>query len=936
MTDILLKDTLNMPKTNFSMKANILEKGPLRINHWDKIGLYSKIQKKNINNKKFILHDGPPFANGNIHIGTAMNKILKNIILMYKSMNGFYTPFIPGWDCHGLPIEHKVIKNSKENLNKLELRLKCKNFANKFIEEQKKDFINLGILADWKSLYKTMDKNYEYEVINLFANMIEKNLIYRSKKPVYWSIICQTTLAEAEIEYNNHIACAIYVSFRIPKTELYNINNLLLNEGYKYNFVIWTTTPWTLPANKAIALNPNEKYRLIYNYIDKEAYFVSSKRVSSFLKKCNLSEKIKLENEYNSDTFINVKYNNHFSNKLLPVILSSYVTNDTGTGCVHIAPGHGVEDYKIGLKFNLDIYSPINDQGYYINDGFIPNDLINVSVFDEKGNGFNNEANIKILNILKNKNVLLQTEKYNHSYPYCWRSKTPLILRAMNQWFIDLEKSNLRKNSLDAIKNIKWVPSWGKNRMKSFLSNRTDWCISRQRSWGVPLIIFFDKKGKAILDSKLIREIGNKIKEKGTDIWFKNSAKELLIGTSYEGYELEKSTDTLDVWIESGISHMILKNKKYFPADLYLEGSDQHRGWFQSSLFMSMINNNVAPYKEVITHGFILNQENLEKVSKSSGDNLKKYMNNFGPEIIRLWVSSENYTRDLPISENILNQVSRIYRIFRNTIKFQLGNIFDFEYNKEKIDVVNMTPIDKWILHKTNLLIESIIEDYNSYQIHKACHKLQYFCSVTLSSIYHDILKDRLYTYGPKWKFRKSSQTAIYYILNSLLSMLSPILSFTTDEAYSFLKENKEFINDSIYLQKFPSKNKNWNNFELYEEIEKILNLKKEINEKIEEYRNKKIIKKSLDCKLIINLSKNHNMYTILQKYKSYLPEFFIVSEVIIKENNITNNIKINIEHASGFKCARSWRWVKKLFLVKDFGKVSMRCKMALKDKYNI
>lgn len=926
---LALKDTLNLPETDFPMRANLVERESIEFKRREDNGLYKKILEKNRKKPVFILHDGPPFTNGDVHIGTALNKILKDTILRYKSMRGFRTPYIPGWDCHGLPIEHKVAKElqeKKKELDTLSLRKACATFSNNYIELQRAQFKRLGVLADWEQEYKTMDPSYEASILRTFASFVEQGLVYRSKKPVYWSIPCATALAEAEIEYQEHVSPSVYVKFPVPNAENYGFS-------FPLSIVIWTTTPWTLPSNMAIAVHPKLKYVEIY-YQD-QTFLVAEELAEKFIKTCKLEGAYRHKLHDGKD-LEGLKAHHPFIDRESPVILADFVTTETGTGCVHIAPGHGLEDYSIGLNYKLDIYSPIDDGGRYIDDGKIPASLVGVSVLEIGGKCPANDA---VLKLLKENNALLYQEKYQHQYPFCWRSKTPVIFRAMDQWFIGLDRNNIREKVLKAIKTVKWLPEWGESRMNASVENRPDWCISRQRVWGVPIPVFYQEKGKTLLDGKVIREIANKIEKKGTDFWFKASTEEILEGIEPpSGFEIEKlvkGSDTLDVWLDSGSSNQaILKNNAelQWPADLYFEGTDQYRGWFQSSLWTGVIADGGAPYKEVITHGFVVN-EDKRKISKSDTGGKPQtadfYVNKYGADIIRLWINSEDFRNDIPISDDILQQVVQSYRSIRNTLRFQLGNLYDFNFSKNAVPVESMTAIDKWVLHHTGSLIENVTEACEIFQFHKAYQHLNRFCAVILSATYHDILKDRLYTLAPNARERRSSQTAIYYIFEVLVRLLAPILTFTADEAYKFLHPDSE----SLHLEDWPKENSLWKNESIVEEFEKIFRVRDKVNEKLEQARQDKLLGQSLDAQVVIFGNVEDPVFQLLKKYEFLLPELFIVSQVNLETIN-ENKIDVKIKLAEGFRCPRSWRWVPELVYVKNFGEVSPRCKEALLEKY--
>lgn len=925
-----LKDTLNLPATNFPMRANLVEREPNRIQHWIDTDLYNKIQEKNKSGKKFILHDGPPFTNGDVHIGTALNKILKDIILRYKSMCGFATPYIPGWDCHGLPIEHKVskeIKDKQQQLSISELRAECAQFSKRFIEKQRQQFIRLGILADWQNEYKTLDPTYEASILEIFAQFVENGQVYRGKKPVYWSIPCQTALAEAEIEYRPHVSQSIYVKFRVDE----DTQKVFATDQSVY-FVIWTTTPWTIPANLAIAVNPSVRYVVVN--ANNENYVIAESLVQFFISKCKIADYTITKKHLGAD-LENLTTYHPIINRKSPIVLANYVTIDSGTGCVHTAPGHGPEDYMTGLKYNLPIYCPIDNNGCYVNDGQIPKELIGVSVAESNGK---NPANTKVLEMLSAADALLSVESFEHSYPHCWRSKTPVIFRAMDQWFISLDDNKMRARAQEAVSDVKWIPEYGENRILGSLETRPDWCISRQRAWGVPLPIFFDEYGNALLNANVIRQIAKKIEKFGSDFWFTETVDEILkdinLPTSFQNKKLTKCTDTLDVWIDSGSSHYAVLQKKdilAFPADLYLEGSDQHRGWFQSSLLTSVVmNDGQAPYKTVLTHGFVVG-EDKKKISKSDGkpQTADGYVNRFGADIVRLWIASEDFKSDIPVSDDIFTHVAGTYRTIRNTLRFQLGNLYDFNPEKDAVIQRDMTNIDRWILEKTKLLITNVTDAYEKFDFHKAYQLLNKFCTNDLSATYHDILKDRLYTYAPNWHERRSSQSAIYIVLRILIKLLSPILTFTADEAWNHLYGNSDFADvDSVHLQSWPSVNE-IEEFKDFKEINLLIEFREKINEQLEPLRKAKIIGQSLDA--CIDIYASGAMFDILKFHEKDLPEYFIVSEVNIYESE-NKDLRIEASECKWERCQRSWRRVPKLVEFGEFKNISERCALALAE----
>ena len=923
-----LKDTLNLPKTDFPMRANAVEREPIRLEHWESQGIYQKMQDRNAENEAFILHDGPPFTNGDVHVGTALNKTLKDVILRYKSAQGYRTPYVPGWDCHGLPIEHKVSKSlrkEKKEFDSLSLRQACQEFSKGYIETQRAQFKRLGVLADWDSEYRTMNGDYEAEILRTFAEFVKKGLVYRSKKPVYWSIPCRTALAEAEIEYQDHISPSIYVPFRI-------VENHLETET-ESSIVIWTTTPWTLPANLAIAVHPRESYVEII--CSGKSYWVVDALSESFISACGFENYEKGRSVLGSD-MVSWVAKHPFIDRMSPVVSAEYVTTESGTGCVHIAPGHGLDDYLTGLQNNLDVYCPLDDNGCYVDDGMIPPALVGVSVL-EKASGC--PANQAVLEILRNSGNLLSLADHPHQYPHCWRSKTPVVFRAMDQWFVALDKDGLRDQCMTEVQSVNFTPDWGKNRIHGFLQSRPDWCISRQRSWGVPIPVFYDDEGNPLLDEKLILGLADKIEKLGTDAWFSLSEDELLEGLDipdeWKGRALKKGSDTLDVWIDSGCSHRgVLKNNESlnWPADLYLEGSDQHRGWFQSSLWTSMIAYGSAPYKRVLTHGFVVDG-NGRKISKSDGkpQTADSYVKKYGADVLRIWVCSEDFRRDIPLSEEILGQVVRSYRTLRNSIKFQLGNLHDFSFAEHSLPIEKLSIIDRWALGQTNSLIKEVTDAFEVYEFHRGVQALNRFCSNVLSSTYHDIIKDRLYTLHPDDEKRRSTQTALHLIFESLIRILGPMAPFTADEAWSYHKFNGDLGKDALVLQPWPKVQQDWNQGNELIDAQLILDFKESlVNDSLEALRAKKEIGQSLEAEIEIHMPVNDPRFKTFQKRLDDLAEIFIVSQVVFVEISEDAQFQLVCRHAKGKRCPRSWRWVPDLVPVEPWGEVSPRCAEVL------
>ncbi|MEO7597640.1 MAG: isoleucine--tRNA ligase [Opitutus sp.] len=952
-----LKDTLQLPKTEFPMRAGLAQREPARVAHWEKIGLYAAIQSKNsATDKAFVLHDGPPFTNGDVHIGTALNKTLKDLILRYKSMRGFRTPYVPGWDCHGLPIEQKVareIRDKNEMVSTSELRGRCDAFAESWISKQTAQFKRLGVLADWKHEYKTKAPGFEADILRTFAAFVEQGIVYRSKKPVYWSIPFETALAEAEIEYKDHVSIAIWVKFLLPESEAKKAN---LPTDKPVYFVIWTTTPWTIPANLAIAVHPEIDYAVVEVSGRDERFIVAASRLDSFLQDTRLlagsgglpAPTVQTVAQAKGAAFENLKARHPFVDRDSMVVLANYVTTESGTGAVHTAPGHGSDDYVTGLKYGLDIYCPVGGDGKYLDDGNVPADLVGLSTLEsveDLATKKPSTANLGVLKKLAAAGALVAKAKYTHSYPHCWRSKTPIIFRAVDQWFVSLDKAGHRAKALAAIKQVGFIPGWGEARIHGAIESRPDWCISRQRSWGVPIPAFFDSKKVAYLDAEVVRAVAAKIAKLGTNFWYDATPAEILDGVSLpSGWpspaELSCGRDTLDVWIDSGSSHAaVLKHHQggtSWPADLYLEGSDQHRGWFQSSLWTSVIAFGAAPYKAVLTHGFIVDQER-NKISKSSTyerpQTSDAYVAEYGADVIRLWIASQDFRNDIPVSKEILSHVGETYRLIRNTFRYQLSNLFDFEIARDAVAVDQMDTLDRWALNQTAALIRDCTVAYENYEFHRVYQLCNQFCAVTLSATYHDVLKDRLYTLGTHAPLRRSSQTALHHIFHSLVRLLAPILTFTTDEAWGYATAKTEYTDDSVHLQEWPLAPANWSNTTIESDVSALLKIRARVNESIEPLRAAGKLGKSLDASVTLSFPPDDPASRVLEKHRDFLPELFIVSHVTLAPAmGAANDASIRPCSELGFaRCPRCWRWVPKLES-SSLQDVCPRCAEALKN----
>ena len=926
------------------MRANLVAREPARLAHWEKFGLYAAIQQKRATAPVFVLHDGPPFTNGDVHIGTALNKSLKDITLRYKSMRGFRTPYVPGWDCHGLPIEQKVMRqlqSENKQVSTAEMRSLCDQFSETWIKTQTKQFKRLGVLADWSSEYKTKNPAYEADIIRTFAKFVEKGLVYRSKKPVYWSIPFETALAEAEIEYKDHVSISIWVKFAVPAAEAAKFN---LPTDKPLFVVIWTTTAWTIPANLAIAVHPEVEY--VVADLGTERIIVAQPLLSSVLTAAKIEAQPSIVATLPGAKLEGLAPRHPFIDRASPVVLADYVTTDSGTGCVHTAPGHGAEDYLTGLKYKLEIYCPVGDDGKYLDDGKVPADLVGLTCLEtveDLAAKKPSPANLAVMKKLATANALLAKGKITHSYPHCWRSKTPIIFRAVDQWFVSLDKSNTRTAALDSIGKVQWVPTWGESRIRGAVESRPDWCISRQRSWGVPIIAFYDDKKNAYIDAAVVRAVAAKIEQQGTNLWYNATAAQILEGVALPASwpapsALISGRDTLDVWIDSGSSHMAVLARQQGgtqrPADLYLEGSDQHRGWFQSSLWTGIIAADSAPYKCVLTHGFIVGEDG-KKISKSgqyekppTSDN---YIAQYGADVIRLWIASQDFTQDITISDKILNNASEAYRLLRNTLRFQLSNLFDFDPARDAISIEKMDTLDRWALHQTAALLRDCTAAYDAYEYHRVYQLCSHFCSVTLSAVYHDILKDRLYTHGTHSALRRSSQTAIHAIFETLVKILAPILTLTSDEAWSFATAKTEFASGSIHLSDWPVATAAWTNAELDTDVAALLKIRAQVNEAIEPQRAAGKLGKSLDAAITLSAPADDATYQLLEKHRAFLPELFIVSQVdlsAIPASPLVITVR-QCQELGLARCPRCWRSVPTL-AVTPHGELCPRCADAL------
>jgi len=891
--------TLNLPQTDFPMRANLPNREPEIIKYWKDIDVYQKIQEKNRGQEKFILHDGPPYANGNIHLGHTLNKVLKDIIVKQRSMLGFDAPYVPGWDTHGLPIEQQAIKSlgiDRHRTDVVKFRNYCRDYALKYVGIQSEQFQRLGVRGDWDKPYLTLNPEFEGRQIKVFGDMANKGYIYKGLKPVYWCADCETALAEAEIEYNDKVSPSIYVKFQVKD------GKGIVPEGSF--IIIWTTTPWTLPANTGICLHPDFEYLLVEVNGDK---FVLAKGLLERVVSELGWDRYNIINEFEGNKLDRALCRHPFIDRDSLVILGEHVTLEAGTGCVHTAPGHGEDDFYVGKEYDLDIISPVDDRGRF---------TAEAGKFEGL---YVHKANKNIIEELENKGMLLKTSNYSHQYPHCWRCKNPIVYRATDQWFASID--GFRQQALDAIDSVEWIPSWGRERIYNMVRDRGDWCISRQRTWGVPIPIFYCAScGETIINKETIDRISELFTQYGSDIWFAKEARELLPDgfkcPNCASEEFNKETDIMDVWFDSGSSHVAVLETYpdlKWPADLYLEGSDQHRGWFNSSLSTSVAVKGIAPYKKVLTHGFVVDEKGY-KMSKSLGNVIDPLamINEMGADILRLWVASADYRNDISVSKNIIKQSSEAYRKIRNTCRFILGNIYDFDPDKDSISYDNLTELDKWALMKMDKLIRKVSKAYVDYEFHVVFHAVHNFCTVDLSNIYFDVLKDKLYCNEPNDRERKAAQTVLYQLINTLVALLSPILAFTSEEIWGYIK--KEGQPDSVQLLKWPEANDLYVNDSLEVRMDKILELREVVTKALEEARVKKVIGHSLGAQ--INIYANQEWLSLLEN-TDQLAKILIVSQVNLAGEEKCDSDAIALEGVSGLwvkvqaaegeKCERCW-----------------------------
>lgn len=894
------KTTLNLPRTEFPMRGNLPKREPETIRRWTDERLYERMLEHRAGSPTFVLHDGPPYANGNIHIGHTLNKVLKDIIVRFRSMAGWRSPYVPGWDCHGLPIELQVERKlgRKRDTAKTEFRRHCREYAERYVNVQREEFRRLGVLGDWERPYLTMAPAYEAAEVRALGKFFESGAVYRGRKPVLWCPSCATALAEAEVEYEDVGSPSIYVTFPLlaPFPE-----PLQKHSGSEIAIAIWTTTPWTLPANLAIAVHPDFEYVLAA--FDGQLLIVAKELVGA-LATAGAAKHVHVLESFRGRALERAQARHPWLDQTSLVVLGDHVTLDTGTGCVHTAPGHGQEDYEVGLRYGLPVYAPVDARGRFTNE---VRDFAGEFVFD---------ADEKIIARLREVGRLLKGETQSHSYPHCWRCKNPVIFRATYQWFVSMETSDLRAKALSEIDRVRWIPSWGRDRIRGMMEFRPDWCISRQRSWGVPIVAFFCSRCDEVMANRAVADhVANLFEREGSDLWFAAPASELVPPDARcsrcGGADFRKEEDILDVWFDSGLSHeavLEVREDLRWPADLYLEGSDQHRGWFHTSLLSAIVTRGRAPYDAVLTHGFTVDASG-RKMSKSLGNVVtpQEIFEKNGAEILRLWVAAEDYRDDVRISAEILGRLIEAFRRIRNTARFLIANLFDFDLAKDSVNADEFPELDRWILDRTDRLVARCHQAYLDYEFHVVVHALNNFCSVDLSSLYLDVAKDRLYCSAPNDRGRRAAQTATALVLDRLTKIMAPILAFTADEIWGYMPGAGK-REASVFLSDFPSPNAA--DDELAATWEKLLEVRAVVTKALEEWRKQGLIGQSLEARVTLHVA-DRELAELLTSRLGDLPALFIVSQVEVApgDGGATNGVGVTVAHALGRKCARCWNY---------------------------
>jgi isoleucyl-tRNA synthetase len=928
-----LKKTVHLPQTGFSMKANLGQLEPRLLAQWDATGLYERIREARQGRPTYILHDGPPYANGNIHLGHALNKLLKDFIVRVKNMEGYDSPYVPGWDCHGLPIEFQVdneLGSKKAGMTQVEIRAACRKYASKYVDLQRKDFMRLGSMGRWQDPYLTMSAEYEATIAAAFVEFLHRGYVYKGLKPVNWCIRDRTALAEAEIEYETHASPSIWVRFALISDPA-AIDPALT--GHRVWGLIWTTTPWTIPANLAICFHP--KYRYVAVDVAGDVYIVAKDLLAATAEACGWSEPREIA-EFPGAHLEGIVFRHPFIERDSIGILGDHVTLEQGTGAVHTAPGHGQEDYVIGTEYGLPVYCPVDAAGrfYHVDGepGALPEELIGKTVWD---------GNAIVMEILERAGALVAHRKIDHSYPHCWRCHRPTIFRATEQWFVGMDLiekgrlvdgKSLRERALDAIKTVKWKPEWGEGRISNMIASRPDWCISRQRVWGVPITVFYcDACNETLTDRKVLDRVVQLFREHTADAWYAMSTDELIGGSAVcskcNGTAFRKENDILDVWFDSGVSHLAVlteKNHLPWPSDLYLEGGDQYRGWFHSSLLVAVALRNAAPYRATATNGWTLDGEG-HAMSKSRGSEaVDKITNKYGADVLRLWVASIDFTEDVRLSDTILDRLIEAYRKLRNTLKYTLGNLYDFDPERDLVPVEEMLDIDRWILARTEALVRQCRKSYDDFDFHKVYRAIYDFATTDLSSLYFDVLKDRLYTGATRGRPRRSGQTALYKVHYALVRLMAPFLSFTAEEAWSFTAK-PEGSPDSIHLTLLPEPEELTHGLDPAKlaDWDALVEAREPVLKALEEARQAKLIGTSLEARVRIGATE------LLKRYAKELPALFIVSQVILDDT-----AGIVVERADGQKCERCWKYSTAVGQDSEYPTVCDDCGPVLKGMF--
>ena len=929
-----LKKTLNLPKTDFPMKASLPQNEPKQLAAWLESHLYERILEARDGKPLFVLHDGPPYPTGTIHLGTGLNKILKDVIVKSKSMAGHYAPYVPGWDCHGLPIETQVEKElgGKGKVPPAEFRRRCREYALKYVEQHKRDFKRLGIFGQWDEPYLTMSHGYEATIASAYLDFMEKGYIYRGRKPVYWCIHDNTALAEAEVEYEDHTSPSIWVTFKVVGGGQGEAAKI----GSDVSAVIWTTTPWTIPHNRALAFHPDFRYVVVQT--ERGKLLLAADRVRALQADCEIKQ-IEVLGTYAGRDFEGMKFQHPFLAIQVPGILADYVTLDQGSGIVHTAPGHGADDFVSGQRYGLEVYAPIDDRGVYLE-----------GLPEYKGKDVFS-ANPIIVKLLSERGALLANHPYKHTYPHCWRCHNPVIFRATDQWFVKMDQAahgatkTFRQEALEQIHAVKWIPAWGEDRMYEMIEHRPDWCISRQRFWGTPIIVFYcDACGTRLEDFKALRNVIRWFEKEGADAWYKHTAEELLPeGTKCAcgSTRWRKENDILDVWFDSGSSHLAVLHGKEWPADVYLEGPDQYRGWFHSSLLIGVGVREKAPYRGVVTHGWTLDEQG-RPMSKSLGNVVlpSEICEKWGADLLRLWVGSQEYQADVKMSERVMTQLSEAYRKIRNTFRFGLGNLFDFDPLRQALPGERMEEMDRWMLERTADLVKRCREWYASYEFHRIYHAIHDFCVVDLSAFYYDVLKDRLYTKAANNTARRSGQTAIWKITSALVRLAAPLLTFTAEEIWKYLPKAAGEP-DSVHIALFPEQTElrtglaadKINTWEL------LARVRGEVLKALEFARNeKKLINSNLEAKVLLNA--DLELKAKLKHYLPQLPGLFIVSQVELLtaggsadfRSEAVPGLEVTVQRADGKKCERCWNYSTHVGENSRYPAICERCSAAIAE----